>query len=114
MVKGARLQTYQESRHSEKVGTRDAMQELRQNIIRKSGETLLDPKAFMKPHELESLKTLLDMVCENRLQSVISKYGLDVFDSKSELPASERKTQWDLVVLLAEGCMERLAQGCDR
>eukprot|EP00760_Papus_ankaliazontas_P032782 PhM_4_TR5964/c0_g1_i1/m.3879 len=93
---------FQESRHSEKVGSRDAMQELRQSIIKKRGETLIDPEAFMTQKEIETLKVLLDMICENRLQSVISKYGLDVFDKNSALPASERKSQWDLVTLLAK------------
>ena len=97
---------FQESRHRNKIGERDPLHVLYREISHRRGETLLDPASFMSDREISSLNSLLDLVCENRFQAVISKYGLDVFSPKSDMPESERKGPAELVELLAKDAMK--------
>ncbi|KNH03941.1 RNA editing ligase [Perkinsela sp. CCAP 1560/4] len=97
---------FQESRHRNKIGERDPLHVLYHEISHRRGETLLDPSSFMSDSEVASLTSLLDMVCENRFQAVISKYGIDVFSPKSDMPESERKGPVELVELIAKDAMK--------
>eukprot|EP00759_Apiculatamorpha_spiralis_P002180 PhF_6_TR10811/c0_g1_i1/m.17417 len=97
---------FQESRHKNKIGERDPLLILQREISSRRGETLLLPSCFMNEKEQKSLNTILGMVCDNRLQSTISKYGLDVFCPNSDLPESEKKGFDDLVALLAKDAMK--------
>jgi len=97
---------FQETRHANKIGERDPLLVLQAEISREIGETIIDPASYMKPNELKSLKSLTDLVCENRLMGMLSKTGLDVFNPKSGMDEKDMKTQEDLANLVAKDAMK--------
>lgn len=79
---------FQEISTDRRQGPRvDALEEVRRESIKVSGVQLSDMESVIRDPEVrQATHHLLDHVCENRLQSVLSKIGTDPFETQSMTP----------------------------
>ncbi|AIN98074.2 mitochondrial RNA ligase 2 [Leishmania panamensis] len=79
---------FQEISTDRRQGPRvDEMEEVRQQSIQVSGVQLPDMESVIRePEVCQATQHLLSHVCENRLQSVLSKIGTDPFETQSMTP----------------------------
>ncbi|CAJ1024387.1 mitochondrial RNA ligase 2 [Leishmania panamensis] len=79
---------FQEISTDRRQGPRvDEMEEVRRQSIQVSGVQLPDMESVIRePEVCQATQHLLSHVCENRLQSVLSKIGTDPFETQSMTP----------------------------
>ncbi|KAK7197213.1 mitochondrial RNA ligase 2 [Novymonas esmeraldas] len=79
---------FQEISNDSRLGPRvDELEEVRRESISVSGVQLPDLESILHdPHMLRATQHLLDHVCENRLQSVLSKVGTAPFEQQTMTP----------------------------
>ncbi|KAG5480779.1 hypothetical protein CUR178_05914 [Leishmania enriettii] len=99
---------FQEISTDRRQGPRvDEMEEVRRQSILVSGVQLPDMESVIRdPKVRQATQLLLDHVCENRLQSVLSKIGTDPFEAQSITPT-------ELSTLLAKDALKDFLKEAD-
>ncbi|GET88224.1 mitochondrial RNA ligase 2 [Leishmania tarentolae] len=99
---------FQEISTDRRQGPRvDALEEVRRQAIQASGVQLPDMESVIRDSEVrKAAHHLLNHVCENRLQSVLSKIGTDPFETQSMTPA-------ELSTLLAKDALKDFLKEAD-
>lgn len=92
---------FQEISTDRRQGPRvDEMESVRRDSISRSGVQLPDLQSIIQdPVQLEASRFLLDHICENRLNNVLSKIGTDLFEKKEITPD-------ELATLLAKDALK--------
>ncbi|ORC88907.1 putative REL2 [Trypanosoma theileri] len=99
---------FQEISTDRRQGPRvDEMEGVRRDSINRAGVQLPDLESIIQdPVQLEASKYLLDHVCENRLNSVLSKIGTEPFEK-------EEITYDELATLLAKDALKDFLKDAD-
>ncbi|KAG5480079.1 hypothetical protein LSCM1_06504 [Leishmania martiniquensis] len=99
---------FQEISTDRRQGPRlDELEEVRRQSILVSGAQLPDMESVIRNSKVrQSAQHLLDHVCENRLQSVLSKIGTDPFETQSMTPT-------ELSTLLAKDALKDFLKEAD-